>query len=182
MRVELVLLDGNKMEFDFDKDSITFGRSNKCDVVIPHESMSRLHCQIDLKNGEFFVTDLGSSNGVLIDEKKIEPHKPILLQTFLNLSFGYVSSCHLSLSTQEKDPTQTFRPLFNSPGPSPLAEKNSPSQSPPPKKRSMLIGNLLALIILAAAIYYYYHYNSNSSPEPITSEKENTFIEESDLF
>lgn len=97
MVLNVVLITGEKLDFKVDKSSCVIGRSGQCDVVIPHEAVSRRHCQIDLVNGELFVTDLGSINGVSIDGQKITPNKPVKFQTFFTLSFGAVQSLNVDL-------------------------------------------------------------------------------------
>ena len=92
MHILARLVNGEVIEQNVDSNICVIGRSSKCDVVIPHEGMSRQHCQIEVIDGEYFVTDLGSTNGVLIDNQKIEPHQKIPYQTFLTLSFGAVQN------------------------------------------------------------------------------------------
>lgn len=74
MHVYLRLVNGEQIEETIESNVCIIGRSAKCDVVVPHDGMSRQHCQIELENGEVFITDLGSTNGVLIDGEKIVPH------------------------------------------------------------------------------------------------------------
>jgi len=54
---------------------ISFGRDESCQIVFDPEkddSVSRVHCKIDIKNGnQFFLTDLNSRNGTYVNEKKI---------------------------------------------------------------------------------------------------------------
>ncbi len=91
------LITGEDLNFKVDKDSCVIGRSGQCDVVIPHESISRRHCQIDYRDGELYVTDLGSINGVTVDGQKITPNKPVKFQSFFALSFGAVQSLIIDL-------------------------------------------------------------------------------------
>ena len=97
MVLNVVLITGDKLNFKVDKSSCVIGRSGQCDVVIPHEAVSRKHCQIDFINGELFVTDLGSINGVSIDGQKIPPNEKVKFQTFFTLSFGAVQSLNVDL-------------------------------------------------------------------------------------
>lgn len=97
MHLYLKLVNGEEIEQTVETNVCVIGRSAKCDVVVPQEGMSRQHCQIELIDGEVFITDLGSTNGVLIDGVKIEAHKQIPYQTFLTLSFGAVQSCQIEL-------------------------------------------------------------------------------------
>lgn len=56
------------------KTSVTVGRSPQADLIIPHDSISRQHCQIEFINGDFFITDIGSSNGTYIDGVRLQTH------------------------------------------------------------------------------------------------------------
>lgn len=101
MKLMIRLITGETFEKNIMDTSFTVGRSQKCQVVIPHEGVSRQHIQIDVIEGEVYVTDLDSTNGVMIDGQKIEPNQKTLLQLFLNLSFGAVESMMIEFETSE---------------------------------------------------------------------------------
>lgn len=109
MHIEARLVNGEIIEQNIDSNRCVIGRSSKCDVVIPHEGMSRLHCQIEFIDGEYFVTDLGSTNGVLIDNQRIEPHQKIPYQTYLPLSFGAVQSLIITEDAGHSGIRTTFK-------------------------------------------------------------------------
>ena len=50
-----------------DKDTFIIGRSRTCDLVIPSSKVSRQHSGICRENGEYYIEDLGSANGVWKD-------------------------------------------------------------------------------------------------------------------
>lgn len=50
----------------------TLGRQPACDFVLIDEQVSRRHCQLEEKQEKILITDLGSSNGTLVNGKKIE--------------------------------------------------------------------------------------------------------------
>lgn len=102
MKLEVVLVDNTELSFQVSKETIIIGRSPQCDVVIPHEGMSRKHCQITYKDGDLYIEDLGSVNGVFIDGKKIEPHNPTKFQIFLSVTFGAVQSLKIELDDVTK--------------------------------------------------------------------------------
>jgi hypothetical protein len=58
-----------------DKDTFIIGRSRTCDLVIPSSKVSRQHSGICRENGEYFIEDLGSANGVWRDGVKIQKEK-----------------------------------------------------------------------------------------------------------
>lgn len=74
MRLSVQIEFDKMIDLKTTKTSASVGRSPNCDLVISHDSISRQHCQIELINGEYFITDTGSSNGTAIDGKKLEPH------------------------------------------------------------------------------------------------------------
>ena len=58
-----------------DKDTFIIGRSRTCDLVIPSSKVSRQHSGICRENGEYFIEDLGSANGVWKEGVKIQKEK-----------------------------------------------------------------------------------------------------------
>lgn len=64
----------NKTYF-FEKHIISIGRSSTNDIIIPDRTVSGSHAVIN-KEGEFFkIQDLGSTNGVVVNQKKIKTQK-----------------------------------------------------------------------------------------------------------
>ena len=75
MRISVQIEFDKTMDIETRKTSVTVGRSPNSDVMIPHESISRTHCRVEIENGVFHITDLGSSNGTFIDGQRIRPEK-----------------------------------------------------------------------------------------------------------
>jgi pSer/pThr/pTyr-binding forkhead associated (FHA) protein len=103
MHLTLKLIDDEVIKKTIHSDVITIGRSKKCSLPLSAEGISRNHLKIELINGEIFITDLGSTNGVLINDKKINPHQKVQYQNFLTLSFGSVQSLHIETETNIND-------------------------------------------------------------------------------
>jgi pilus assembly protein CpaF len=59
--------NGRVKEVDLAKRRFTVGRSDMNDLVLPRDSVSREHCAVFEKEGTWFVRDLGSRAGTLID-------------------------------------------------------------------------------------------------------------------
>jgi len=51
--------------------SFVVGRSSACDVVIPHESVSRRHARIRIARQAITISDLNSRNGTFVNEQRI---------------------------------------------------------------------------------------------------------------
>lgn len=60
-------------KFQFRKESITIGRSQDCDVVLPSPTASRNHAKLTLVKNELSIEDLDSGNGTFINNEKLEP-------------------------------------------------------------------------------------------------------------
>jgi len=58
-----------------EKDTFIIGRSRTCDLVIPSSKVSRQHSGICRENGEYFIEDLGSANGVWREGVKVQKEK-----------------------------------------------------------------------------------------------------------
>ncbi|CAG7685552.1 unnamed protein product [Allacma fusca] len=52
------------------------GKESHAYVVCNSPVVSRNHCQLEFRNGDWFVSDLGSMNGTYINGEKIEPSDP----------------------------------------------------------------------------------------------------------
>ncbi|MBX6313513.1 MAG: FHA domain-containing protein [Isosphaeraceae bacterium] len=66
----------------------TVGRQEGCELRIVSSQVSRKHCQLFEKKGLLLVKDLGSSNGTLVNGKKIEDQR--VLQPGDELTIGQV--------------------------------------------------------------------------------------------
>jgi hypothetical protein len=100
------------------KDRFVIGRvSAQCDLTIVDANVSRQHCAIERRHGIFHVTDLGSTNGVEIDGKKVDDH-PIESGDVLVLS-GHRIECSFEPPAIEAPPNVVLAPV--APAPSPTA-------------------------------------------------------------
>lgn len=74
MDVSLVMFKNNSQRRDFPvrKDRVVVGRKNTCDLRIPLSSVSREHCEIRLEDDKVHLRDLGSSNGTLLNNVRVQ--------------------------------------------------------------------------------------------------------------
>ncbi len=88
-KVILKMSDGTLDERIISKSSFTLGRSNQNDLCVKSDGLSREHCRIEITSeGDIYVTDLSSTNGVLIEGTRIEPNKPFKYMPFFTLIIG----------------------------------------------------------------------------------------------
>ena len=73
-----LLQDGQKFyENVFKNEKLVIGRDNDCDINIQSPSVSRKHLQFEIEDDKLYVTDLGSSNGTIVNENKITGRTPV---------------------------------------------------------------------------------------------------------
>lgn len=166
------LQDGKVETFSVKKDSVSIGRGAMCDVVLPYEGFSRKHAQIDIINGEVFVTDLASTNGVFIDGERIAPSQKKQIQSFFNLQIGPAQQVEviddetiaqealISRKTEITKP-QVTNVKMSRPEQTRTTRMDPSLLKPAPRKREAKKENknaliALPLIVLLGAGYYYF--------------------------
>ena len=65
------------VEMEFDLDGISFGRDPACDVVVDDVEVSRHHARIYQSGIDFFLEDLNSTNGTLLNGKPVKKQEII---------------------------------------------------------------------------------------------------------
>ena len=72
MRLTFPRPDGTMAVFKLGNEPITIGRGHEADVVISDEKVSRIHCGIRLWDGDYYLKDLKSRNGTLVNGESVE--------------------------------------------------------------------------------------------------------------
>jgi pSer/pThr/pTyr-binding forkhead associated (FHA) protein len=73
-----VILVFNKQvikDYPFTKENMTIGRAEENDIVIDNLAVSAYHSRIDRAGDAYILTDLQSTNGTFVNDKKIVSHK-----------------------------------------------------------------------------------------------------------
>ena len=85
-------------------DEITLGRGSDCDVQIDRDSVSRRHARVFQLSGEWYVEDLGSTNGSYINDRPIQ-RSPLSDADFLKIGsaiFKFLSGTGVETSYFEE--------------------------------------------------------------------------------
>jgi pSer/pThr/pTyr-binding forkhead associated (FHA) protein len=172
MKITVKMPSDKLVEKFSEKEQVSFGRSQKCDIIIAEEALSRQHCLIELHQGEFFITDLNSSNGVYIDGNRIPSQTRTPYATFQALNIGPLE-CQLSdelpsdQTTQNSHLTRTgqmltspTRKMTSGPRKSLKIEKHDEKEN---SKIFFLASMVLLLTMLFYFIYAFLSHSGNAS-------------------
>lgn len=86
LRTAFISVNGGA-KFEVSGD-VVIGRSRECDVVISDLLVSRKHAVISRKNDGYWIEDLGSTNGTVLQGKKMPKSSSIKLETPCSISIG----------------------------------------------------------------------------------------------
>ncbi len=84
---QLVVIQGRAQQasVELDTDTLTIGRQEENDLVLESDRVSRRHAKVLREDGGYFIEDLGSFNGTLVNNRKLTPcqkrklrHKDVL--------------------------------------------------------------------------------------------------------
>ncbi len=87
--------------------SLTVGRAPPSTLLLEAAEVSRAHCRIDVAGDDVSVTDLNSTNGTFVDNKRLSGTAPLPHGTLLRIG-NYVMTCEYQtvLQAQQADSTQ----------------------------------------------------------------------------
>lgn len=88
-------------------DKLTVGRGQDNDVVLGSKQVSRQHAELTLENDQLMVQDLGSSNGTLVNDQKLVPHQPTVLNESDTVTFAA-----FTFQVQQHEVAQTTTPVI----------------------------------------------------------------------
>ncbi|HEV3228401.1 MAG TPA: DUF3662 and FHA domain-containing protein [Solirubrobacteraceae bacterium] len=71
----LLVIAGKRMVIP--ADGAVVGRSRDCDIVVSDSNVSRHHAEIRPQNGQWVISDLGSTNGVRVNGRPIAAAHPL---------------------------------------------------------------------------------------------------------
>jgi len=63
-------IDGRRREVDTDR--VVIGRAKDCDVQLTDPNVSRRHAELRRENGDYWIVDLGSTNGMEVNGRQLE--------------------------------------------------------------------------------------------------------------
>jgi phosphoserine phosphatase RsbU/P len=71
-QIRIKRADGASRDVALSKEAVTIGRSHDRDIFLSDQWLSRHHAEIRRRSGGFFLSDMGSKNGTLLNGTKIQ--------------------------------------------------------------------------------------------------------------
>ena len=88
----IYLVSKNDMSVDAEELDISLGRSSANDITIADYAISKRHASFSRrKGGRYFIEDVGSTNGVLVDNIRVPVGRQKELTTQTTINFGRIS-------------------------------------------------------------------------------------------
>ena len=87
--IRVVALKGDEPvgAWEFEKDTVTIGRSKTADVRLDDSAISRVHCIVEVREAGVFIKDNGSRNGIWINGRRVteglvSPRDEVIVERF----------------------------------------------------------------------------------------------------
>ena len=71
LKLVLMLKNNELKTVETDKDTITIGRNNNCDIQINNLGVSKKHATITRQDDNYYIEDLNSTNGTLLNNEPV---------------------------------------------------------------------------------------------------------------
>jgi len=85
--------------YSFQKPEVIIGRENDGDLILPNVSVSRYHARVFNEDGQWYIKDLKSRNGLLVNGESCEQH---ILRTADEVQIGKFHLVFLGDSRQDQ--------------------------------------------------------------------------------
>ena len=69
--MRIVVLDEDMQSYNFDSDLLTFGRADDNLLQLDVPGVSRYHGKVEKVGADYFIYDLGSTNGIYLNGEKV---------------------------------------------------------------------------------------------------------------
>lgn len=154
MQIEVQFANEPKQTFVCHKNVVTIGRSKNSDIQIIYPGISRVHMQVELIDGIIYVTDLGSTNGIIMDSVRLKVNEPTLYHEYFQISTGETNISITQEVVNEEVPTLSLGE-HRSAHATASAAITVKEVTPKPGKNQYILPVAFTLISFTVAFFYY---------------------------
>jgi pSer/pThr/pTyr-binding forkhead associated (FHA) protein len=86
--------------------ALKLGRGVEADVMVPFETVSRMHAQLAREEAGYSLTDVGSKNGTWVNGHELDPQKSVKLKDGDRIKFGDVEGIFYTAPSFKKALTE----------------------------------------------------------------------------
>eukprot|EP00898_Chlorokybus_atmophyticus_P006252 jgi/Chlat1/6628/Chrsp482S06114 len=110
-----------------DIGSVVIGReAEKADAVLPVATVSGKHARLDRRaQGEYWVSDLGSTNGTYINGSRLKPNQAARVNPGVEITFGDVHLAKFVLKVEEEEDKPAEPEAAEAPAGAPAEESSA---------------------------------------------------------
>ena len=87
-QIHLTHPDGRAVVIDINQAELTLGRAAEVDITLNDGLVSKRHARITVDAHGVWLSDLGSTNGTLVDGIRLTAHQPVHLQDGMRIELG----------------------------------------------------------------------------------------------
>jgi two-component system, cell cycle response regulator len=102
LHAALVVMYGENLGRKFDlRQPLTIGRGEEAEVQINQTSVSRLHARIEVREGQAVLSDLGSTNGTIVNDEEVREKRVLQHGDFVKVGrtvFKFLASQNIEAS------------------------------------------------------------------------------------
>jgi pSer/pThr/pTyr-binding forkhead associated (FHA) protein len=123
----------------------TIGRADSCDIVLPESSVSTMHAKLQRREGVWVISDLGSTNGTLVDGERVQDEVP--LSPGASIKLGEV----MALFEPVDSATDAGAAAPSAPRTESMVRPRIADGVEAPKRKVSVVAIVVFLVLLAAA-------------------------------
>lgn len=105
--IDAITGDGQEYKYDFHQSEVLIGRGPHCNISLKDESLSASHARISFHHAQWWLEDLGSRNGTILNKDKIST--PVVIISGDQVKCGHTIFT-LRIDSSNSDPEDQAEP------------------------------------------------------------------------
>lgn len=145
--------------------------SSRCNLTLSsYNTVSGLHCRIDVSSSGITATDLGSTNGTYVDTVRLMPNQPVSVTNSAKLMLGN-AECIFQVQFEQSSETENTEDSSPTPHCAEEEKRVADDHNPPPKRVSpiRILLTILAIVLAVILLVGYTFFNEGYRGLPIAS-------------